>query len=267
MTVRLEDVLAKHFSTKEVQHFEEALKQIEDVSLRQQAVRNLYEDRLVYESEWIELIRAILGARPNSKEICETIATVMRKFQLKGRTASCAPGTLCGRAITRESLARAFATKGMSLNAARLNIDRFKHVPVAMLRNLWRGLPIGQYVMWSTFSETRGERPFAGIDPKTAREIAARLGLFRPNKKRCGPFLLLEYEMPRSCKPRIPRTTEAYSGPTWVYYFRPASKSDCDLGYGRTYVWDSHADSSGGRPEIVHEPLTGDTLAADIEEL
>jgi hypothetical protein len=128
-------------------------------------------------------------------------------------------------------------------------------------------MPLGQHDMWSTFAEIAGARPFDGIDPKTAREIAARLGLFRPYKKRCGPFLLLEYELPRTCIARIPRVTEAYSGDTWVYYFRPASKADRDRGYGRTYVWDTHADHAGGRPEIVHKPLNGNGLVNQIEEV
>jgi len=264
MPAMFENVLKTRFTPTEQDDVQKKLAMIDDVSVNGQAVLNLYAERQVEEEEWHVVIRDILAAPRDRGEICEAITASMRRFQLCGPKAKVAAGTIFGRAITSDSMARAIATLGYTLNAARLMVRGYKGLSISVLRSRWRRVPLGSHVMWSTFAEPPHVGTFDGI-PRRARDVAAIFGLPLTVKRK--RLLLLEYILPRRCTPCVPRVTEAYSGDTWVYYFRPASQEDCDNGCGRTFVWDTHAALFRGRAEVVHWPIVGQHLASEPEEV
>lgn len=264
MPAMFEDVLKRCFTSDQGKDVREKLALFDDVSVNGQAVLNFYADRNVEEHEWIEVINDFLDATNDRREIGKAMTIAMRKFQLRGRSASVPAGTLCGRAIAADSFAGRIASTGYSLRAARLMMRDYKKLSLTELTVLWRDVPLGSHVMWSSFAEAPHLRPFDGI-PRHAKDVAAIFGL--PLSMRRKRLLLVEFTLPAACKPYIPRVTEAYSGDTWVYYFRPASFEDDAKGYGRTFVWDTHAADHRGRPEFVHVPICGEHLAHEPEEV
>jgi hypothetical protein len=264
MHAMFEDVLKRRFTDDQRKDVRGKLALFDDVSVNGQAVLNFYADRYIEEDEWLEVITDILTAPKDRKEICKAVTTAMRKFQLCGPPAKVPAGAVCGRAIASESFVRRIASLGYTLRAARLMMRDYKKLSVDDLKMLWRKVPLGTNVMWSSFAEPPNVRPFDGI-PRRARDIAAIFGLPLAMKRK--RLLLVEFTLPPTCKPCIPRVTEAYSGDTWVYYFRPASQEDGENGYGRTFVWDTHAASVRGRPEVVHVPIPAEHLASEPEEV
>ncbi len=232
----------------------------------QQAKRNIYDERLVDNGEWDVLTRSIVAAPSTYEGVTAAIRQIMREHKLQGKEADHPPGVTFGRAATELSIAQTLHGQAAlgTLESAIYHVGLYKRVPVTILKKRWRNILIGRHVMWSTFEPSGGD-PFAfAPTPPMAKEIGPVLGL--PEETRFQPLLLLRYELPSTIKPRIPRITEAYAGDVWVYYFRPADAEDIERGFGRTYVWDSHAGTHAGRPEIVHEPLSGEHLVMDIEE-
>ena len=112
------------------------------------------------------------------------------------------------------------------------------------------------YVMWATFDhENPGGDPFAQM-PDEAHAIRAQLGL-DPNDS--GDMLLFVYTLPGGTPARFPTICDAYAGDAWLRYFRPALPSDT---CGWTMTWD--AGEEPPCPEVVHEPVTGDTLTEPL---
>ena len=111
-------------------------------------------------------------------------------------------------------------------------------------------------VMWATFDEPNPrQNPFVSL-PSDADSIRARLGL-DPNEK--DDLLLFVYGLPGGADARFPTIADAYAGEPWLRYFRPAGATDpC----GRTMTWDTCADPP--LPEVVHEAVTGETLAEPV---
>jgi hypothetical protein len=135
---------------------------------------------------------------------------------------------------------------------------------LSTIRRKWRDFRLATYVMWSTFAPDGG-RPFDGLQ-RSARHLRATFGLTQVDAD--APLLLLEYILPDGVVPRLPTVVEAYAGDEWLYYFRPATEVEIEDGYSRTYVWDELARREHtGRPEVVHEPVTGHVLTSEIEEV
>lgn len=264
MPAMFDDVLKRRFTKDQIKDVSEKLALFDDVSVNGQAVLNFYADRYIEEDEWVEIMTDILAVPKDRKEICQAVTTAMRKFQLCGPKATVPAGRVFGRAIASDSFARRIASLGYSLRAARAMMRDYKKLSVDALKLLWHNVPLGTHVMWSSFAELPHVRPFDGI-PRRTKDVAAIFGL--PLSMKRKRLLLVEFTFPPGCKPYIPRVTEAYSGDTWVYYFRPASHEDGEKGYGRTYVWDSHAADFRGRPEVVHLPISADQLAHEPEEV
>jgi hypothetical protein len=235
-------------------------------SINGQFLRNLQEERLVSESTWKDLFRAILDSPTDPQKLCEAIRATLRKHLFRGPTAKCPADTIFGRATTSESLARTFIVKHYfgSLPGALSHVRAMKTRELPALREKWRYFSLASFVMWSTF-DPAGGRPFQGIK-RSARFFRAIFGLSANDAD--SPLLLLEYILPEGIAARIPTVAEAYAGDEWLYHFRPASEIEIDEGYSRTYVWDELARKAGaGRPEVVHEPITGYVLTSDLEEV
>lgn len=231
-----------------------------------QAKRNIYDERLMDDGEWGTLVEAIMKVPGTYKDVTGAIREVMRARKLRGISAKIPHGAIFGRAVTSKSLAQALYGQAAlgTLASAIHHVGLYKHVRAEILRKRWRNILLGRHVMWATFDPTGGD-PFSFAEvPHEAKDISPVLGLGEDT--RFEPLLLIRYELPTTFSAQIPRISEAYAGDVWVYHFRPADSDDVDRGHGRTYVWDSHAKTHAGRPEIVHEPITGEHIAADIEE-
>lgn len=136
-----------------------------------------------------------------------------------------------------------------TLDAARRELRRVKHLTLDQLRNRWRNRALGRFVIWSTFSLS-GSDPFEGIGGSSDR-FRCLLGLDR--NEQGMSLLLFRYSLPASLLPLYPTIAEAYSGAQWLYYFRPAPPAES---HGWTLTWDECSNESG-RPEVVHPVITG----------
>src|SRR5262249_46148874 len=125
----------------------------------------------------------------------------------------------------------------------------------------WRNMPLGRYLMWSTFSlESNSGRPFDGM-PNSADVVRGLLGL--DHNERGLPLLLFEYTLPMSVTLRFPTVAEAYAGDSFPYFFRPAPAG---APHGLIMSWPEYQDQSP-RPEVVHEVISGGLLAAPLKEV
>src|SRR4051812_19422466 len=112
MLVRLEDYLricvsSGRLSQADSDEFERRLELIADVSVRSQAIRNVYDERSMDQDEWWIVLSAIMAAPRNPSELRSAFTLAMRGLQLHGPTAKCPTGTNYGRATKRDPLARA----------------------------------------------------------------------------------------------------------------------------------------------------------------
>lgn len=231
-----------------------------------QFLKNLNEETLVSGAAWSELVQAILTSPSDPSKLRSSMRSALRKHLFSGPPAKCSSHTLFGRATTGEDLARTFLSHHYfgSLSGALSHIRTMKGRDVATLRDKWRGYHLASFVMWSTFDPS-GARPFQGLR-RSARFLRALFGL--PILDVDSPLILLEYILPEDVVARMPTLVEAYAGDDWLYYFRPAGDFEIEDGYGRTYVWDDLARSGEtGRPEVVHKPITGNSLANELEEV
>jgi len=264
---RLEEVLSERERTEPgiTKVIEEKLELLVGPAAGRQAGQNVREERLVYKEEWDALIDAVRGCAEDPDVIREVVRNVMSVHKLKGPLATCPSATVFGRAVVETDLAKTIHGSGRwgTLRWSQRTITYAKTLDnTEDLRMWWADIALGVYVMWATFN-TDGRAPFEDL-PTTADGIRAALGLSKTHEHE--PLLLLEYTLEPG-KAIMPRVTEAYAGPTWTHYFRPAGLLERKRGYGRTFPWDELAEQNGaGEPEIVHEPITGRCLTSPIVE-
>jgi len=234
-------------------------------SLNGQFHRNLDEERLVSDDVWRDVVKAILDSSTDPSKLRDAIRAAFRKHLFSGPRAKCSRHAIFGRATTCEDLARTFAAKHYfgSFPGALSHVRTMKRRELPALREKWRDFHLASYVMWSTF-DPAGGRPFQGLK-RSSQFLRALFGLDKTDSP--SSLILLEYTIPDGSIARVPTIVEAYAG-EWLYHFRPAGPFEIEAGYGRTYVWDELARcGESGRPEVVHEPVTGFLLTSEIEEV
>lgn len=136
---------------------------------------------------------------------------------------------------------------------------------------LFERLPLGNYVMWSTFSEDGRADPFP---PRPSRfgALAAVLGLDRdllygskgPPR---APCILLGYDIHGLIAPRVPTIVEAYAGGGRLNYYFEVFRYTVDVRNGnlpRTLPTPG-AQHERGVPEVVHEVAFADRLMMPLE--
>jgi hypothetical protein len=135
-------------------------------------------------------------------------------------------------------------------------------------------LPLGIFLMWSTFHESdpHGD-PLAG-DPieiliarlgKEKEMLAAEFGVPLPSGSVRVDFALLRYRLPPNVVPRVPTIVEGYAD-GMAYYFR-VSEFKPELTPDRLPRTQptGRAGDHRGLPEIVHSLVTAAQLAGPIE--
>lgn len=248
------------------ERIDEKLEKLMRPAAGRQATQNFVVEELVTPAEWNTLIDAIRDCADTASVIQATVSRIMSDHKLQGPPAKCPDMIVFGRAVIEADLAKvihegkAWATEEWSRRTIRYakSLD-----DVGDLQAWLDDVPLGKYVMWATFNEA-GLGPFASL-PDRADGIRAALGLSKTHA-RDQPLLLLQYQL-EDREARMPRVTEAYAGPMWTHYFRPAGPLERKRGYGRTFPWDEVAEENGaGEPEVVHEPIHGNRLAAPLIE-
>jgi hypothetical protein len=127
-----------------------------------------------------------------------------------------------------------------------LNDVRARINPPIPYDRLLADCELGRYFMWSTFNAPGGGDPFFSCpDAATTRN---HYGLTEPNNPADRELVLCLYTLPAGMPVRYPTIADAYAGSNgndWNPLFR---SSNPGAPWGRT---------SGGRPEVVHELITG----------
>jgi hypothetical protein len=107
----------------------------------------------------------------------------------------------------------------------------------------WRWVPIGQYLMWATFTNGSDD-PFDGLDDE---QILPALGI-PPDP--IIPYLKLIYTLPREIISQYPTVIEVAASQPWDPYFIPAGERE-DHGWTRPVP----GHNVRRRPEVVHQPV------------
>ena len=168
---------------------------------------------------------------------------------LLGRAA--APDAFCD-LLLRE---KQFSTMGR----ARAAIRRWTKLSQERTPRSLRNVPLGKYIMWATYAEADRHgnpfhvAPFRGVG---ADEIRDRLGLGMVPEHE--PLLLFVYGPPDDLDLLFPTVADAQRN----WFFRPAP-DDPDVESGRT---EPLTPGKEPQPEVVHEPVRGETLRRPIEE-
>ena len=227
-----------------------------------QAVQNFQiESRLAREC-WASLLKN-LSASTSAGSTCAAVTSILQLYTLSGPPVSLPDKRRLGRAISLQKFCNLLVDLGHygAISSAHCAVRNMLNKPLLVLRKNWRHIPLGRYLMWSTFNpEDDIEHPFKGMDG-SADEIRGILGLDR--NEAGSPLLLFEYEVPEHTAVRFPTVAEAYSGGAWPYFFRPAPKGSP---YGITMPWPEF-ESRQPRPEVVHEVIDMGYVVAPIRKM
>ena len=120
-----------------------------------------------------------------------------------------------------------------------------------------RRTALGKYVMWATYCRSNPYlNPFELLGG-TANELHDSLGLNPADRGK--PILLFVYEPPTDLDLRYPTVADAQ----WYHQFRPVP-NDPTVDSGLTLPLRAELVC---QPEVVHEPIMGDTIRKEIKEI
>ena len=223
----------------------------------QQAVINIWAETRLSDATWKAMIKALRKAPQTIIAIRSAIRDVCRGNLLAGPHIVCRDGQRFGRAVTLDRFCALVATTSyMAPTDVRRELRSTVRKPLEIVRQRWRNRALGRHLMWAAFRDTaRNCSPWQRL-PSTADGIRAILGLDPLERGRS--LLLLEYALPPSDGPLYPTVADSLSGDSWPYFFRPASDG---APYGLVMSWPS-VRRRQGRPEVVHNVITGRNLTA-----
>jgi hypothetical protein len=206
-----------------------------------QAVQNLQAEIRLHAEAWLALVQALLSTPATVVAVKETITKFSRARQLAGPTVSARHHVIYCRATTVSKLSRLFVSLNYyaTVQSARRAIRNILDKPADVIVARWRNLQLGRFILWSTF-EIRGGRPFSGA---SSDYICGVLGLDRSEPG--VPVLLFEYTLPPTVQPRFPTIADAYSSPSWPYFFRPAP---AHAEWGLTMPWPEYSSEPPSSP-------------------
>lgn len=217
---------------------------------------NLYQEPRFPEEEWQKLFDEILCAGHSSlKDVRNRIRSFCRSHLLQGPVAKIPSSSKLARVTTLNSLTGILIKQFYCLTRSEAKACVRFALMNKDLRVIYpyRDWVLGRFLMWSTLSMAN-ETVFPAPSLKTDRLLCI-LGLAPCSS---GDLVLaMEFRLPSSEHPMIPRFHEAYAGDYWSYYFRP--NLDPNGKFGRTFP---RPDCSGhsGRSEVVHKPITASNL-------
>jgi hypothetical protein len=137
-------------------------------------------------------------------------------------------------------------------------------------------LPLGLFVIWSTFDGERLEIDPFPPRPLKIEDMAAIMGLdytllfgeqttARRPKAHC---VLMTYTLPSDIAPHTPSVVEAYAGTSKLNYFFEVYQHEVNVAlrhFPRTMATPRAADKAGV-PEVVHQVVFADQLLAPLQQ-
>lgn len=234
---------------------------------QRQFVFNLEADCHMCHASWETICGVILRRIPIAADLQRALGDACRQHMLQGDAVVRPYPSPLGRAVTREAFADVLRYQfGFNTPSEEEQFmdDLLRSHPPGDNRAQLGGkfLARAGRVMWATFdyddsTSSFSTDPFVGMPPD-ADAIRAHLGLSANDAGK--DLLLFVYNLPGGMTPRFPTVAEAYAGDDWSYYFRPARGAER---WGYTMTWNL-SPSPVPRPEVVHEPVTGDSLVENI---
>jgi hypothetical protein len=196
---------------------------------------------------WLEIVDLYRTAGLRLFE--EQLAVILRKFMLTGPL----DGEIrksYGRVILQSTLIEIWTSTSLPKAAVEDVVRKLPLQSVDIARMTIASLPLGRYIIWSTFGERDPDGdPFDPRDP--VERLIDDLGL----KFYSGDiFYLLCYTIPGAVEIRFPTLADAYSGG----FFFPFKSG------GRTFPI-RHPDKLSGRPERVHSVIFGRELRRSVD--
>jgi len=140
----------------------------------------------------------------------------------------------------------------LSLKHALIKNQGAKHPSDPISRKM-KASPIGNQLIWATFSETSLDQPFDELEP-TSKNIRIALGLGCSDSE--SQFILLTYGSHNHKTLPLHQPTIADAGS--YFYFCP--NPDSSAQWGITQPLTPNPDNLCGRPELIHQEITGSTL-------
>lgn len=168
-------------------------------------LHNLYEETNFEKSDWEQLIGALSAADPDPIAIEDTVRRFCRTARKDSRPwgPEARPTTrFLGRIIPFKTLLNIFLEqpggKVLPRELAHLALRGIIDVSPSALASVMRSLPLGSFVMWSTFDIRGTGAPFDRPLPPLA-SLLARLGLDAGEANES--HLVLEYRLPEDHEP------------------------------------------------------------------
>lgn len=200
---------------------------------------------------WVDALRK--SADPHcAEQVFQALAQTARSFVLAGPALS-DPPLVFGRLLDSTKFAALVRKAHPQLNhpASLRFLWDLTQADVDSVRHLAGRVKLGEYAMWSTFSRSAlSDDPFEPIVELALLPI--ELGLeIQMGISSVRKYLMLAYELPDGVVARAPTIADAYAGGAPNARFRP---------FGLTHPTILDQDDLVGRPECIHEVVTGQCL-------
>jgi hypothetical protein len=220
-------------------------------------VNNLRSESRLGDAAWRDIVEALRQSPRRAGNLKRAYVKACQKHILEGEALP-TPWPVCyGRAVSPQRFYKWLKEGGYvsSIPEARSYVQRLFLYPLVAVRVKLQKIDLGPFVMWATFDPNNpAGDPFSAF-PSDADGIRAQLGINL--RERGQPLLLFVYELPSDVEPRFPTVADAQ----WHVLFRPAPPS---ARWGLVMPWPEVAEKEPPRPEVVHKPITGATLAEPI---
>ena len=204
------------------------------------------------------MLRRILASPDDAASLVGSYTNCCHGHILRGQPMTGARPQVLGRAASPRQFYELLVRLGHfnSFDAARAAFRRWLRQRDNHTKPRVRALPLGRYLMWATYSMAdRTRNPFEAM-PANADEIRDLLGLGPPDRHDHS-LLLFVYVPPAGLDLRFPTIADAERH----HYFRPALMGP---GVEAGLTCPTRADLTP-QPELVHQPVFGDTLCGPIK--
>lgn len=220
-----------------------------------QLAKNIQSETALTQTTFIKLLIAFSDQLKTATSPIEAWSEACGAFLFKGKACvSKNRPEILGRAVKLNDYLDRYLNIGNRsiLKHALIKNQGFKH-PADPISRKMKASPIGDQPIWATFSESSLDQPFDGLEP-TSKNIRIALGLGHIDSE--SQFILLTYgshdhETLPLHKPTI---TDAGS----YFYFCPNPNSSAQ--WGLTQPLKPNPDNLCGRPELIHQEITGSSL-------
>ena len=231
-------------------------------AIGRQVEQNIFTESRLPVTSAKEILEGILNACDDHHQTVKNdYIDSCQKHILKGPlTGGLRPGLL-GRAVTGDDFYDNVYTSRRSvfpsLPRAREWVRQMLRLSARQTAYRMRRTLLGRYVMWATYCKSNPYRNPFELLAGTADDLRDILGMDPADRGK--PVLLFVYEPPSDLDLRYPTVADAQ----WHHQFRPAP-DDPQVESGLTLP---HTPELECQPEVVHEPVMGETIREAIKEV